>query len=120
MRFDEIDLLYEMSGFNSRTTGLPGNIELWLRAEPLEHGHARYRAKVKKNGRWAAIFLVGSVPRLIKPIGGGLLDREISEIQQFIVTHKSALINLIDNKIDSAECGMAIMKKRGEEGEPND
>jgi hypothetical protein len=103
-----------MSGFNSRTTGLPGNIEIWLRAEPLEHGHSRYRAKIKKNGKWSAIFLVGSDPKQVKNIDDGLLDREIREIQHFIVTHKSALVNLIDNKIDSAECGMAIMKKRGE------
>lgn len=114
MIIDEIDSLYEMSGFNSRTTGLPGNIEIWLRAEPLDHGHSRYRAKIKKNGKWAGIFLVGSDPKFMKSVGKGLLSREVSEIQQFILTHKSALINLIDNKIDSTECGMAIMKKRGE------
>ena len=114
MTIDEFDPLYEMSGFNSRTTGLSSNIEIWLRAEPLEHGHSRYRAKIKKNGDWVGIFLVGSNPKLVKSIGTGLLDREISEIQQFIITHKSALINLIDNKIDSAECGLAIMKRRGQ------
>ena len=114
MKLDEIDPLYEMSGFKSKTTGLPANIEIWTRTEPRNHGHSRYRVKVKKDREWAATFLVGSDPKMIDNYNHSLLGREIAQIQQFIIQHKSALINLIDDKIDSAECGIAVMKRRGE------
>jgi hypothetical protein len=56
---------------------------------------------VKKDREWAATFLVGSNPKMIDNYNHSLLGREITQIQQFIIQHKSALINLIDDKIDS-------------------
>lgn len=115
MIWDEIDPLYEMSNFGTRTTGLPSGIDIWTRTEPTSHGHSVYRVKVTKDNKWAAIFLVSTTPKMIKNINDSLQDSEISQIQNFIATHKSALINLTDGRIDSGECGMAIMKKRGEQ-----
>ena len=114
MLMEEFDPLFEMSWFRSRTTGLPTNIEVWARTETEEYGHSRHQVKIKKDNKWAAIFLVSQNPRMVKNINDSLLPSEIGQIESFIRTHKSALINLIDNKIDSTECGMAIMKKRGE------
>lgn len=113
MIWDEVDPLYEMSNFGPRTTGLPAGIEIWTRTEPTTHGHSVYRVKVSKDNKWAAIFLVSSDPKMVKNINGSLRDGEIDKIQQFIKTHKSALINLTDGRIDSTECGLAIMKQRG-------
>lgn len=46
---EDDDILYEMSNFSSYVTGLPNNIVLWVKSDPGEHGHSRYRLKVKKN-----------------------------------------------------------------------
>lgn len=112
MKIDEIDMLYEMSWFDPDDTGLPNGINIWLRADPTDHGHSRYRLKVDKDNTPAGIFLVSSTPRMIKPLRHKLSPKEINAIEDFIKDNLSVLINHIDSKISSARCGMDIQKNR--------
>lgn len=106
--------LFEMSNFNSRTTGLPSNIEVWARTDLLDHGHTRYRLKVTKNKEWTAIFTVCAVPKLVKNINSTLTGSEISSLLDWIEEYFPLIIGLIDGRIDSAEFALAILKIRGE------
>ena len=110
MRGDE---LFEMSNFSSRTTGLPSNITVWCRTDPLNHGHDRYRIKVTKDNKWAGIFTVGQEPKLVKNINNDLSVGEVSTIQEWIKQYSSLIIELIDGKLDTAEFSFEIQKLRG-------
>jgi hypothetical protein len=110
--FDE-DILYEMSNFNSRTTGLPLGIEIWTRSDPMYHGHNRYRIKVSKNKIWAAIFSVGADPKILKDISSTLSHSEKSAILSWVSEHYPLLIGHIDGKIDSGELSIELQKIKG-------
>lgn len=107
------DIMFEMSTLTPRETGLPNGIEIWTRSDPINHGHNRYRVKVLKNRAWAAIFSVGSSPILLKNINQSLTDGEQTIISSWIAANSSTLINLIDCKISTTDCVVAIQKTRG-------
>jgi hypothetical protein len=118
MRIDEFDPLYEMSWFNSSDTGLPPGIDIWLRSDPKDHGHSRYRLKVDRNNIPAGIFLISSNPRMIKTLKSKLSLKEKIAILEFIKDNAQILINHIDAKLSSVGCGMEIQKNRGVLGGP--
>jgi hypothetical protein len=107
------DILFEMSNFRSRVTGLPANIELWVRSDPVNHGHTRYRVKILKDRQWAAIYSVSQNPELIKNINNTLSISENNEIIEFIKKVSSLIIQLIDSKIDTGEFEYEVVKIRG-------
>jgi len=109
---DSEDILYEMSNFNARTTGLPSSIDIWARTDLQNHGHSRYRVKITKQQAWAAIFTVGSSPGLVKDINQSLLPKEVAQIQEWIRQFYPLIISLIDGKIDSAEFAIEMQKIR--------
>ena len=108
------DILYEMSNFRSRVTGLPSNIEIWVRSDPINHGHNRYRVKILKDREWAAIYSVGSNPELLESISDKLTKSDDGSIKEFISEYSPLLIQLIDCKIDTGEFEYAVIKARGE------
>ena len=110
MREDE---LFEMSNFSSRTTGLPSNIVVWCRTDPLDHGHDKYRVKITKDREWTAIYQVGSTPNLVKNINNKLTTTEHNIIVDWISNYSSLLISLIDGKLDTAEFSFELQKMRG-------
>jgi len=119
MKIDEFilseDSLYEMSNFNHRTTGLPPNIELWVRTDLGDHGHNRYRVKIVKNREWSSIFTVSALPEKVKELPKNQLSAsEEKEVMKFIETYSSLIISLVDGKIDSAEFSIELKKLRGE------
>jgi hypothetical protein len=109
------DILYEMSNFKSRITGLPDNLEVCTRSDPDYHGHDRYRIKVTKDREWAGVFTVGHSPELKKNIGNRLTQAEITLILQWAKSYSSLIVSLIDGKIDSAEFGLELIKIRGQQ-----
>lgn len=104
------DELFEMSNFKSRTTGLPPNIEVWVRTDPLDHGHDKYRLKILKDKQWSAIFSVGSVPVIRKNINSSLSTNEITQITNWIKEFYPLLISHIDGKLDSGEVAIELQK----------
>ena len=107
------DILYEMSNFRSRVTGLPSNIELWVRSDPVNHGHNRYRVKILKDRVWAAIYTVRQQPEMIKNVNDSITSLENKAVTQFIQSYGSLIIELIDSKIDSGEFEYEVLKLRG-------
>jgi hypothetical protein len=107
------DDLFEMANFSSRTTGLPSNIIVWCRTDPLDHGHSKYRIKITKDKDWAAIFTVGSNSKLVKNINNSLTDSEIRIITEWIERYSSLLIGVIDGKLDTAEFSYEIQRLKG-------
>lgn len=107
------DILFEVSNFNSRVTGLPTNIEIWLRSDPVSYGHNRYRIKILKDKEWAGIYTIGKFPDLIKNINQTITQSENKMIIDFISNYLSLLIGLIDGEIDSGEFALEILKLRG-------
>jgi hypothetical protein len=115
MKIDELteDALYEMSSIGWKTTGLPSNITVWVRSDPINHGHNRYRVKILKDKQWAAIYSVGSAPMMLKNINNSIMQKEDGQIKQFITQFAPHIINLIDCVIDTVEFEMAVRKERG-------
>jgi hypothetical protein len=107
------DILYEMSMFRARVTGLPTNIELWVRSDPVNHGHNRYRIKILKDRAWAGIYTVGQDPKLVKDINQTLTSDEDRKIKQFVKEFSSVIIELIDCKLDTGEFEYEVLKARG-------
>jgi hypothetical protein len=109
MRSD--DLLYEMSNFGNRITGLPTNLVVWVRADSSDHGHSRYRIKVKKDREWAAIYTVGTTPKLVKDINQSLSPKEDEQIKLFVTRFSSLLVGLIDGRLTSDEFALEVVKR---------
>ena len=109
---DDDDILFEMSNFRSNDTGLPSNIEIWVRSDPITHQHNRYRIKVLKDKQWAAIFTVGSNPVVVKNINQSLLLSEHRLITNWIKTYSSLIIGLIDSKYSTGEFTQELHKLR--------
>lgn len=107
------DILYEMSWYDSKTTGLPSNIKLWLRSDLVDHGHNRYRVKISKDNEWAAIYSVGHESKMLKDINSSLKQSEDKQIKEFISSYFSVIIHHIDGKLDSGEFAYEIKKLRG-------
>lgn len=108
------DILFEMSNFGRSVTGLPDNIVLWVRTDLSDHGHNRYRLKVRKNREWAAIFSVGSNPILLKNLNNSLTTPEQNQVISFIRMYHTHIINLIDDKTTTDQFIMDVKKARGE------
>ena len=108
------DILYEMSNYQSKVTGLPNNIVLWVRTDLGDHGHSRYRVKIKKDKAWSAIYTVGKNPYIVKDMQNNKLSKsEDKEVINFITKFSSLIISLIDEKIDSADFADEVRKARG-------
>lgn len=107
------DDLFEMSQFDYKVTGLPSNIVVWVRSDPIDHGHNKYRVKILKDNEWSAIYTVSSNPTQIKNINNSIKGSEDVLIKQFIVSYHSLIIQLIDCKIDTYELGFQLKKLRG-------
>ena len=108
--------LYEMSNFGHRTTGLPSNIDIWVRTETSKLQHSNYRIKVEKNKEYAAIFSVEEYPKMIiQSHKNKLTGDELNEIVDFIATHFDLIIDHIDGKIDSGDLAYEIRNARGVE-----
>lgn len=108
------NFLYEMSDFGPRTTGLPSDIVVWARSDSSDHGHNRYRVKIKKSREWAGIFTVGSSPVMVKDINSSLSMREINQIIDWISKYSSLIVSLIDGKIGSDDFIVTMAKLRGQ------
>ncbi len=104
------DELYEMSNFLPKHTGLPSNIGVWVRTDPMNHGHNRYRIKITKDKEWAAIYTVGQNPKMVNNINYSLSVKENGTILDWIKNRSSILISLIDGKIDTVDASIEFAK----------
>jgi len=111
--YDDDDIMYEMTTFLPKVTGLPSNIKIWTRTDPGYHGHNRYRIKVLKDNVWAALYTVGAAPVCVKDVNRSLSDSEQRKIKEFIIAYSSLIIQLIDDKLSSADVETEILKIRG-------
>ena len=108
------ELMYEMSNISSRYTGLSQNLEVWLRTDEKNHGHNRYRVKIKKDKIWAGIFTVSSNPTLINPLKNTLTSNDQKQILNWIKKNSTLIISLIDGKLDTIEFCMELQRHLNE------
>jgi len=108
------DELYEMSNYKSKTTGLPENINVWVRTEVVSHGHSKYRIKISKDKmKWSGTFTVGKNPTFIAGKDQtNLSNKEIKVIIDWVSNYSSLIINHIDGILDSGEFAYEIQKAR--------
>lgn len=95
--------LYEMSNFNSNTTGLPSGIKLWVREEPTGLPHTKYRIKLSHPQYGSAVFaLWGEKPEQVAgdwSVSGKNLTAVVNLLSK---THKQIRAH-IDGELDTAE-----------------
>ncbi len=102
--------LYEMSNFQSKTTGLPPGIKLWVREEPKGLPHTKYRIKISHPQRGSAVFAIwGDEP--VQVAGDWkITGKELTAIQALLNRTANDIRKHIDGSIDSSELG-DIFKK---------
>ena len=116
MKFEDLfdenneDHLFEMSNFRSNSTGLNG-LEVWVRSDLGNHGHNRYRIKIRKNKIWAAIFTVSSNPILVNDINSSLTQKEQMQVLEWIKKNSSLIISHIDDKLTSGQLEYELQKR---------
>ena len=103
-----ITSLYEMSNFNSNTTGLTPGTKLWVREEPIGLPHTKYRIKLTHNQYGSAVFGIwGDEPEQVAGnwnISGKLLKDVTALIKR---THEQ-IRDHIDGILDSSELAQAF------------
>lgn len=100
--------LYEMSNFNSNTTGLLPRTKLWVREEPTGLPHTKYRIKIIHPQYGSAVFAIwGDQP---KQVTGDwkVTGKELKQIQYLINNTHQQIRDHIDGYIDSTELGQIL------------
>lgn len=108
MRLNEIQeyfdaSLYEMSNFNSNTTGLTPGTKLWVREEPTGLPHTKYRVKFSHPQHGSAVFSVWGDEGIQVAGNWKVTGKDLKLIQQLIRNSHQHLRDHIDGLIDSAE-----------------
>ena len=118
MKISEFDdTLYEMSNYDSNTTGLDNSITMWVRAEPNKLNHSNYRVKFEKDNMFSAIYTVSSNPVIAEETKNKkymLSNKQKQKIVAFIKKFRSLIIGHIDAKLDSTALGLGIIKDRND------
>lgn len=100
--------LFEMSNFRSRTTGFADGTTLWVRTEPRELAHKKYRINISHPQKGSAVFAIwGDEPMQVEG------DWEVSgkDLKHLNTLIRSTYIEIrkhIDGEIDSAELTDAL------------
>lgn len=104
--------LYEMSNFRSDTTGLTSGTKLWVREEPTELPHTKYRVKFDHPQNGSAVFaLWGDEP--IQVAGDWEVSgKDLKKIVALINALHNEIRGHIDGVVDSAELGVALQQIR--------
>lgn len=104
--------LYEMSNFNSNTTGLSPGTKLWVREEPNVLPHTKYRIKLTHPQHGSAVFAIwGDQPQQVAgdwKVSGSDLKTVAALLQQ---THQQ-IRGHIDGLVDSGELAQALAAAR--------
>lgn len=100
--------LYEMSTWRHTTTGLSHGTELWVRTEPNEHGHVKYRIKIDHPQKGSAIFAIwGDEAQQVDGVWK-VTGSDLKKILTLVSLTQKDIINHIDGVIDSAELTDAL------------
>lgn len=100
--------LYEMSNYSSNATGLPSGTGLWVRTEPTELPHTKYRVKIEHPQKGGAVFALWGDE--IQQVAGEwkVTGKDLKKIQTLISLTGRDLIKHINGEIDSAQLGTAF------------
>lgn len=100
--------LYEMSNFFDKDTGLPPGTELWVRAEPNELEHVKYRIKLIHPQRGSAVFAVwGNQTNQLRG-NWKVSGRDLKKVQTLIMLTRQEILNHIDGIMSSADLTRAF------------
>ena len=106
--------LYEMSNFWSTTTGLSPGTTLFVRTEPNELPHTKYRIKIDHPQKGSAVFAIwGDEP---KQVAGDwkVSGKDLKQITHLIKKTHDNIRNHIDGLTDSAGLTHAFVKAKNE------
>ena len=100
--------LFEMSNFRSKTTGLADGTTLWVRTEPYELAHNKYRIKISHPQKGSAAFAIwGDEPKQVEG-DWEVSGKDLKLLNTLIRDTYKDIRNHIDGEIDSAELGDAF------------
>lgn len=102
--------LYEMSNYGSHRTGLPPGTNLWVRTEPQQHGHVKYRIKLTHPQKGDAIFALWGDE--VQQVGGNceIGGRELKKVSTLIRLTQEPIRQHIDGLLDSADLNDAFQQ----------
>jgi len=113
MKLDEIneyfkESLYEMSNFNDKTTGLMPGTKLWVREEPIELPHTKYRLKLSHPQKGDAVFSLWGDETQQVAGNWKVSGKDLKKITLLINLAHVSLRNHIDGIEDSAELAQKL------------
>lgn len=102
--------LYEMSNYGSNNTGLFPGTNLWVRTEPNQHGHVKYRIKLSHPQKGDAIFAIWG--NEAQQVAGNwkVTGEELKRVSVLVKQTQQDIRKHIDGLIDSGELATAFQK----------
>lgn len=102
--------LYEMSTWQHTYTGLAPGTKLWVRTEPTELAHVKYRIKIDHPQKGSAVFAIWGDEAHQVDGKWEVTGRDLQKIQALVrITHEE-LIKHIDGIIDSGDLTFVFQK----------
>lgn len=104
--------LYEMSNFQSNKTGLMDGTMMWVRTEPVELPHVKFRFKLKHPQKGSAVM--GLWGDTVEQVAGDwkLTTQELSRVKRFAHFNNEALISHINGDIDSGDLLTSMLQHK--------
>jgi len=100
--------LYEMSTFNSNSTGLDPGTKLWVRTKPTGLPHTKFRVKIEHPQKGSAVFSLWGDETQQVAENWKVKGKDLKKIQKLIFLTGDSLRNHINGVEDSAELSAAL------------
>jgi len=106
--------LYEMSNFQSNKTGLMDGTVMWVRTEPIELPHIKFRFKLKHPQKGSAVM--GFWGDSAEQVAGDwkLTSQELSQVRRFAALNRAALLSHINGDTDSSDLSNSLLQHKDE------
>lgn len=102
--------LYEMSNFHAQKTGLPVGTALWVRAEPNELPHTKYRIKIFNPQKGSAVFgLWGDTCQQVEG-DWTVTGKDLLKVQTMVKNSIEHIRKHIDGIEDSGDLSLALQQ----------
>lgn len=104
--------LYEMSNFGSNKTGLENGSVLWVRTDPGELPHVKFRFKLVHPQHGSAVF--GFWGNSVQQLAGNwkITGKPLQAINNFATLNKDALFSHINGETDSGDLLTTLLKNK--------
>jgi hypothetical protein len=113
LTFENDDAIFEMANLPKRITGLPADLWIDENGDARSTGHKERRIKFQKQkGESKIPISVTDDPQVLVNTPSSLSGQELTQIKQFIITHKTKIENIMNPSVDYFTADFVIDLKK--------